>query len=260
MVDKNNNELPSIVLEHPSLLQGFEFLEEGILHSKMIILVAHCEIDYDGRARSFLPFGERVLMIKPDGSLLIHTSKKYTPVNWQPPGCTFSVDFTENIITLTSKRRHPLETVRISINNISFISKFILHDDEVISVYGSEADMVDMVQANPELIEKGFKIYKRERTIDTGEIDILGVDTQNNLVVIEAKRRQASHASVHQLQRYVESMKKKKPDQVIRGILLAPAITEQARKILHKYGLEFKRLIPNISRDFDEDKQTKLFR
>jgi RecB family endonuclease NucS len=118
--------------------------------------------------------------------------------------------------------------------------------------------MVNMVQANPELIEEGFKIYKRERSVDTGEIDILGVDSKNNLVVIEAKRRRASHASVHQLQRYVESVRKKKPNQKVRGILLAPAITEQARQNLHKYGFEFKRLIPNISRDFDEDKQMKL--
>ncbi|MHA2059621.1 MAG: endonuclease NucS [Candidatus Ranarchaeia archaeon] len=258
MSNKKNSEIPSSVLEHPTLPEGFTFLEEGIHKSRMIILVAHCEVDYDGRARSYLPSGERIIMLKPDGSLLIHTSKKYTPVNWQPPGCQFAVDLAENMITLTSKRRQPLETVRILISSIAFISRFTLHDDEVISVYGSESDMVDMVETNPDLIEQGFKIYKRERSVDTGEIDILGVDTENNLVVVEAKRRRASHASVHQLQRYVESMRRKKPDQTVRGILLAPAITEQARQILHQYGFEFKRLIPNVSRDFDEDKQTKL--
>ncbi len=258
MSTKRSSNLPHRVIEKPSKSEAYAFLDEGIRSSCMVILVAPCKVDYDGRARSHLPLGERLIILKPDGSLLIHTSRKYTPVNWQPPGCRFRVDLVNDQLTITSKRHHPLETVRIFLAEVTFLAKFALQDDEQISVFGSEADIVDLLQNNPELIEDGFKVYSRERTTETGDIDILGTDKDNNLVVVEVKRRRASHASVHQLKRYVDTLERKKPGQLIRGILLAPAITDKARQILIKFGLEYHRLVPNVSRDFDVDKQTKL--
>jgi len=246
-------------VQFPEHEEVIEIVEDGIRFHRMILLVASCQIRFDGRAKSFLPFGERLLIIKSDGSLLIHTNKKYQPVNWQSHGCRIQLEKKDDILHIVSRKTNPLEILRVEVEKSKLITSFILEDDQKISVFGSEEDMVKIVYQNPEMIEEGFKPFKRERVTDTGEIDIYGVDKHNNLVVIEAKIRTASHTAVHQLIRYVDSIKEKNPEKKVRGILLAPAVTPKARKILDKNSLEFRRMIPNITKDPEKDNQMKLF-
>ena len=94
-----------------------EFLKAELGH-RFVQVAARCVIDYSGRAESRLPSGERLLMFKPDGTLLVHTSAKLKPVNWQPPGCAFHAAREDGQIVLTASREKPKETVRIALEEI----------------------------------------------------------------------------------------------------------------------------------------------
>jgi RecB family endonuclease NucS len=46
------------------------------------LLVARCEVEYSGRLSAFLPESTRLLMVKADGSVLVHADAGgYKPLN-----------------------------------------------------------------------------------------------------------------------------------------------------------------------------------
>ena len=73
------------ILENPECEKAYELVEEAMRKRATIIVFAFCKVEYEGRALSQLNWGERIILIKPDGSFLIHQDKKVEPVNWQPP-------------------------------------------------------------------------------------------------------------------------------------------------------------------------------
>ncbi|MBJ7359987.1 MAG: DUF91 domain-containing protein, partial [Nocardioides sp.] len=57
----------------------------------MRLVVARCQVDYAGRLTAHLPMATRVLMVKADGSVLIHSDGgSYKPLNWMSPPCKVS--------------------------------------------------------------------------------------------------------------------------------------------------------------------------
>ena len=73
------------ILEKPDSENAYDLVEEAMRKRATIIIFACCKVEYEGRALSQLNWGERIILIKPDGSFLIHQDKKVEPVNWQPP-------------------------------------------------------------------------------------------------------------------------------------------------------------------------------
>ena len=52
----------------------------------MRLIVARCEVTYSGRLNAFLPESTRLLMLKDDGSVLVHADAGgYKPLNWMTP-------------------------------------------------------------------------------------------------------------------------------------------------------------------------------
>ena len=50
------------------------------------LIVARCEVTYTGRLNAFLPESTRLLMIKADGSVLVHADAGgFKPLNWMTP-------------------------------------------------------------------------------------------------------------------------------------------------------------------------------
>jgi RecB family endonuclease NucS len=96
---------------------------------------------------------------------------------------------------------------------------------------------------NHEAIEEGFKPIAQEKPTSKGVIDILGKDKNGNLVILELKRRRANLDAVSQLKRYVDTMKEETKN--LRGILVAPSITENAFNLLKESGMEFREINPN---------------
>ena len=73
------------ILEKPSCKDGYDLVQEALRKKATITIFDCCKVSYEGRALSELNWGERIILIKPDGAFLIHQEKKVEPVNWQPP-------------------------------------------------------------------------------------------------------------------------------------------------------------------------------
>ena len=218
-----------------------EFLRAELGH-RFVQVAARCVIEYTGRAESRLPSGERLLMFKPDGTLLVHTASKLKPVNWQPPGCAFSAAREDGSLVLTASREKPKETVRIVLEEIQMVLSLALDDGEVLDLVGTEEDLQAFLALRPALVEPGFRFWRRERASGRGPMDLYGEDANGKRVVVEVKRRAAGVKEADQLRRYVERERAARQDTPVRGILLAPVVSETARKYLGEIELEWKEL------------------
>ncbi|HEX2022613.1 MAG TPA: endonuclease NucS [Candidatus Thermoplasmatota archaeon] len=210
------------------------------LGRRLVQVAARCAIDYQGRAESRLPPGERLMLFKPDGTLLIHTASKLKPVNWQPPGCSFSAAREDGRIVLTACREKPKETVRITLEDVLFVASLDLDDGQTLELVGSEDDLQAFLARRPDLVEVGFSFWSRERASARGPMDLYGEDAKGNRVVVEVKRRAASVQDADQLRRYVEREKAAREGRGVRGILVAPSVSEKARRYLAEIGLEWR--------------------
>jgi hypothetical protein len=100
--------------------------------------------------------------------------------------------------------------------------------------FAYETDLRDFLAKNPALLEPGLRLYQDDGI--TGIefpaggrfIDILAVDSQNNLVVIELKVSRGYDRVVGQLLRYIAwvATHQAEPGQNVRGIIVAREISE----------------------------------
>jgi RecB family endonuclease NucS len=232
-------------LVEPDAEAARELLADGLAGDRMCTVVGRCEVDYDGRTTSYLGTGDRLVVLKPDGTLLVHTAEQRTPVNWQPPGCDHAVAVVEGGLLVESERSSPAETVEIRFGEVYQVSALALTDEEELELAGSEADLRDRVLADPDLIEAGFDPLATERRTPAGAVDIYGEDAEGNAVAVELKRRRVGPDAVGQLARYVEALERDlHADATVRGLLVAPSVTDRAGELLAEKGLEFVSLEP----------------
>ncbi|MFB0502818.1 MAG: endonuclease NucS [Candidatus Bathyarchaeia archaeon] len=237
------NREPVSVYKDPTLQEATRLVKEAISQRKTLIMIANCWIDYRGRASSKLEPGERILMIKEDGSLLVHRSMGYEPVNWQPPGCIFRTNISGNVLNIRAVRRKPRESLKINIDKIHLLSILSLVDKGAFSLYASEEDMQRAILIQPSLVEEGLKPITYEKKVEPGFIDVYAIDKEGRMVVIEIKRRTAGKEAALQLEKYVQSLKKVVSREV-RGILAAPGVAKGVQRMLVTLGLDFKWVDP----------------
>lgn len=212
---------------------------------ELVIVIGKCSVKYEGRAASKLSEGDRVLVVKKDGTFLVHQSKGMAAINYQGPGAAIltQVDDSNRLVISAVRRKASKvrEQIIVTFENVTFCQAFNLCDDKKITVYGTEADLSELLMKDLHLIEPGLVPLQQESPLPKGHIDILARDAKGNLVVIEVKRRQAELNAVSQLKRYVEEVTKRK-DCKVRGLLCAPKISENAKKLLDGYSFEFYKL------------------
>lgn len=220
-------------------------VEEAIDQSDIVTIFGRCRVEYDGRAASTLGPGDRLVVLKPDGTVLVHTDEGQQPVNWQPPGCEHSVAVDDGQVVLESTRTSPDEELLVRFESIAQVATFDVSDGEELSLSGTEADLKERVLDTPGIVEPGFTPLATERETAAGAVDVFGEDEQGTTVVIELKRRRVGPDAVGQLNRYVEAVSRDlHADAEIRGILAAPSVTDRARSLLAENGLEFVSLEP----------------
>lgn len=220
------------------LQEEFARLNEG--SGRLLQIVADCEVKYQGRAISTLHRGERLILLKPDGTLLVHTGAKAKPVNWQPPGAVFDARQGDGRLTMTAYRRKPEELVHITFHGVHLLAATPLRDDAELDLIGSEGDLQQLLFEHPELVEEGFVPRRRERDTKRGFYDLDGDDADGHRVIVEVKRTTAGVKEAQQLWRYVEELSKDGRD--VRGILMAPRVAEKARSLLASHKLEWKEM------------------
>ena len=232
--------MPVKSLTNPLFEDALELLETGFERGGMITLIGECEVDYDGRASSYLPPGERLVILKPDGTLLVHRDEQRTPVNWQPPGCTHDAYIEDDRLIVQSTRTSPHEEVEITFETLAQVSLLELDDAPDLALSGSEEDLRQRILANPDIVETGFQPMMTERETSAGAVDIYGKDANETPTIVELKRRRVGPEAVGQLNRYVAAIGRDLPAQrPIRGILVAPSVTERAEELLATEELEF---------------------
>ena len=207
-----------------------------------IVIIGSCKVIYEGRASSTLDYGERIVILKQDGSTLIHRPTGYKPVNWQPSGASIKIKPDDTQLIIEIVRRSPKEIIQIYFKNISMISSNKMKDNSTLYMYATEKDMQKAIFLNPDIIENGLRNLVIEKVHPDGYIDILANDENKNTVILELKRKKATKADVLQMYKYVELYRKTNSN--IRGILVAPSLAKGSQLMLDSLNLEFKALSP----------------
>jgi len=236
-----NNKLSTLI--EPELEEAKSLIEKAFVQRRTLIVVGNCKVDYVGRASSKLELGERLLIIKSDGSLLVHRPVGYEPVNWQPSGSVFHAQVKDDILEVHAIRQKPKENVKVQFTKIYTVTSIMLLDAGEFVLNASEEDMHKAILLRPELIEEDFKPISWEKKVEPGFVDVYGMDKSGRLVVVEVKRKTATKEAVLQLAKYIEAIKLKS-DRQIRGILVAPSLGKDVQALLESRGLEFKELCP----------------
>jgi RecB family endonuclease NucS len=239
------------VLTQPSPDELVAFLEEALRDKGAVVQVAgEFEVFYTGRAASVAEAGDYLLLVKPDGSVQVHGPRGVKPVNWQPQTDDVRVLCEDGSAVLVAERFTPPETLRVGFLAPAFAMAFELRDGGGFLLLGSEAEMQAALASDPGVIEPGLTLVDIELPTDVGGIDLLARDASGALVVVELKRGRAGHEAVHQLARYVESVRAVWQGRV-RGILAAPAVTAPALNRLGALGLEFREVtaLPTLAKE-----------
>lgn len=233
----------------PTPAQAQDRVAAAIERDDLVTIFGHCTVDYDGRASSHLGPGDRLVICKPDGTTLVHTDEGHQPVNWQPPGCTQDARLTDGQFEVHSRRSTPDEELLVTFEDVRQVTAYNLTDERELALVGTESDLRERILDEPSLLEAGFSPLATERETPAGAVDIFGEDADGRRVVVELKRRRVGPDAVGQLTRYVDALQRDlHADAAVRGILVAPSVTDRARELLAEQGLEFVALEPTEKR------------
>lgn len=210
------------------------------LSGDVVVLHATCSAEFYGSAESEVSVNKRIIIMKPDNSLLIHSSEGIKPINWQKSTSDINISIDNNILKIKSIKKD--KELIIKCFKIHKSIHYTPPSEDTKKLTGTEDDMHRAIIQNPEIIEDGLNSLEHEKEISSGIIDIYGVDTKDNKVIIEVKRKKAQLKHVDQLHRYERTIKKQHNQ--VRGILVAPSISNSAQSALKERGLDFVQLKP----------------
>jgi RecB family endonuclease NucS len=211
----------------------------------MRLVIARCSVDYAGRLTAHLPLATRLLMLKGDGSVLVHSdSGSYKPLNWMNPPCTVSVHEPDEEQAEAGVK----EVWRVSQTktaDILFISIFEvlseidhhLGEEPGLQKDGVEAHLQVLLADQLQVFEEGATLIRREYMTAIGPVDILCKDASGATVAIELKRR-GDIDGVEQLTRYLDLLNRDPHLAPVRGVFAAQEIKPQARTLAEDRGIE----------------------
>lgn len=221
----------------------------------MRVLVAHCSIRYEGRLTTTLEPGDRVVLFKDDGSVVVHTCAGAKPVNYMPGPTVVH----EEGRTLVVHRPATGERLTIDVHDVHADARHDLVDEAKIVREGQEKDIQATIFGTPEAIEPGLVGLRRELFTDVGPVDLFCRDAAGRTVVVEVKRVRAVAAAIEQLTRYIEQVDRNLSHAPARGILVAPEIAPQARVLLEARGYDFVALDEVLARCSEDVDLMRLF-
>jgi RecB family endonuclease NucS len=228
----------SVTTSHrPTHRECLGLLSDAFERDDLVTILGRCTVEYEGRAASSLGPGDRLVVLKPDGTALVHTTDGQEPVNWQPPGCENRASVRDGRLIVTSVRETPHERIAIRFERVYQLTALDAADEATRHLYGSEADLKRHVLAEPSVIEPGFEPVASERETTAGPVDVFGTDERGRPVVVELKRRRVGPDAVGQLSRYVDAISAETEDEV-RGVLVAPSLTDRASALLDESGFD----------------------
>ncbi len=201
----------------------------------MRLLVARCEVRYTGRLSAYLPEATRLLLLKDDGSVLVHgDAGGYKPLNWMTPPTVVEEDESALVV----RKRAGKSEDRLEIRLLEVLSD-VTHDmgePAGLEKDGVERELQEELAAQPEVVEPGLRLVRREWPTDIGPVDLVCRDADDGWVAVEIKRV-AGIEAVEQLTRYLERICLDPALAGCRGILAAQKIRLQARTLAEARGI-----------------------
>ncbi|MBV6725838.1 endonuclease NucS [Nocardioides daeguensis] len=211
----------------------------------MRLVVARCQVDYAGRLTAHLPMATRVLMIKADGSVLVHSDGgSYKPLNWMSPPCTVREGEAEDgrvewTVTARAAKGQTPDTLRILIEEIHHDTLHDLGIDPGLQKDGVEKHLQELLAEHPATLATGLTLVRREFPTAIGPVDLMCRDGEGLSVAVEIKRR-GEIDGVEQLTRYLELLNRDPlltGKGAVRGIFAAQEIKPQARVLAEDRGI-----------------------
>ncbi len=213
---------------------------------------------YEGRASSRAGPAVRIAICKPDGTFILHNAmEKREPTNWNPAPSVQRLKVEDDRLVLVSRRLDVPETVVVTFDDVhaavvlprSVGDSRASNARSAFEITRTHEEMVEYILEDPKRIDptllppEGPPERHTEVECSAGVADVVLRDERGRLVVIEVKRARADINAAAQLRRYVEAFREDTGAEV-RGILVAPDVTEGCEKYLRKHGLEWRRLRP----------------
>jgi RecB family endonuclease NucS len=217
------------------------------------MVIARCSVDYAGRLSAHLPLATRLIMVKADGSVLVHSDGgSYKPLNWMSPPCRLAEEPGRWVVTGKSG-----ETLTIELAEILSDTAFDLGVDPGLVKDGVEAHLQELLAAQLHVLGAGWRLVRREYPTPIGPVDIMCRDADGTSVAVEIKRR-GDIDGVEQLTRYLELLNRDPLLAPVQGIFAAQEIRPQARVLAQDRGIRCVTLDYEVMRGTD-DSSLRLF-
>jgi RecB family endonuclease NucS len=208
------------------------------------LVIARCHVDYDGRLTAHLPLATRLLMVKADGSVLVHSDGgSYKPLNWMSPPCAMAEvpptpeEATDGVTQVWVVQHTKSEDrLRVCLHEVLHDSHHDLGIDPGLVKDGVEAHLQKLLAEHIHTLGDGWSLVRREHMTAIGPVDILARDHSRQHVAIEIKRR-GEIDGVEQLTRYLEQMNRDPHLAPVVGVFAAQEIKPQARVLAEDRGI-----------------------
>ena len=210
----------------------------------MRLVIATCSVDYDGRLTAHLPLAPRLLLVKADGSVLVHSDGgSYKPLNWMSPPCAMAevapdeTEAAEGVTTVWVVQHAKSEDrLRVKIHEVHHDSAHELGVDPGLVKDGVEAHLQKLLAEHITTLGEGWTLTRREYMTPSGPVDILCKDGRGGTVAIEIKRR-GEIDGVEQLTRYLELLNADPHLRPVTGVFAAQLIKPQAKVLAAARGI-----------------------
>jgi endonuclease len=211
------------------------------------LVVARCSVDYAGRLSAHLPLATRLLIVKADSSVLVHSDGgSYKPLNWMSPPCRLAEEPDRWVVTGKSG-----ETLTIEIAELISDSTYDLGADPGLVKDGVESHLQEMLAAQLDVLGAGWRLVRREFPTAIGPVDLMCRDSTGVSVAVEVKRR-GEIDGVEQLTRYLELLNRDPLLAPVRGVFAAQEIRPQARVLAEDRGIRCVTLDYESMRGLDD--------
>jgi len=229
------------------------------------VVIARCSVDYEGALQAHLPMATRLLMVKADGSVLVHSDGgSYKPLNWMAPPCRMTETVpeqaeTDDGVTAVWLVQHGKreDTLRIRIYEVISDTAHDLGLDPGLVKSGVEAQLQELLAQHIQTLGLGYRLLRREYPTAIGPVDILCKDDVGSTVAVEIKRR-GDIDGVEQLTRYLELLNRDSHIAPVTGVFAAQVINPQARTLATDRGIRCVTLDYEALRGID-DADVRLF-
>jgi endonuclease len=212
------------------------------------LVIARCSVDYVGRLTAHLPSALRLLIVKADGSVLVHSDGgSYKPLNWMSPPCRLSEE--PGMWSVTGKSG---ETLQITITEVISDTSVDLGIDPGLVKDGFEAHLQELLAARLEVLGDGWRLVRREYPTPIGPVDLMCRDASGESVAVEIKRR-GEIDGVEQLTRYLELLNRDPLLAPVHGVFAAQEIRPQARVLATDRGIRCVTLDYEAMRGIERD-------